>query len=197
MIRPFIKRSRDRRRSSNSSVNKTAQLRRSSSPGLSQNGLSVPSVEAISGSLNNLTIPQHEVRRCSYPGYCSGNKSEPLIRRKSSTASKLPYASFGFNPVVKKLRYRCVLKVLCGLALLFIAVLFLSIYRLVTWTYVICRTTVHAKKNLCDNGQLLVVVGIILKHAYGEPDILPFSRSLRSVAVSSNGQCPSKVTMGR
>ena len=134
MIRPFIKRSRERRRSSNNTVNRTSQLRRSSSPGLSQNGLSlsVPCVEAMSGSLNNLTIPQRDVRRGSYPGICSGNISEPLIKRTSSVTSKLPHGSFGFNPEVKKLKYRCVLKVICGLALLFIAVLLLSIYRLVT-----------------------------------------------------------------
>ena len=129
MIRPFIKRSHERKWSSNSIDNRAARLRRSSS---SLSSSAAPDVEFRRGSLNNLTVPSSEERRGSYPGYCSGSIIELLVRRESSTATKLPYGRYGFNKVVKKLRYGCVMKVICGMVLLLIVVLFSSIYRLVS-----------------------------------------------------------------
>lgn len=136
MIRPFLRRCRERRRSSNSAADQSASLRRSSSPGVSihnrLNTLGFPVQDFRRSSLNNLTVPTPEERRNSLPGYFSGGNNECLVRRKSST-SLATKDRYGFDPVEKKLSNRCVMKVICGMTLLFVLVFLLSLYKLMTW----------------------------------------------------------------
>ena len=135
-MRAFLCRSRERKRS-NQNVDTTVggDIRRSSSPigsEIGQSNLGVPAQTMRWGSLTNLSVPEADIRRRSYSGPFGAQDSDPVQRRKSSTSSKLPQDKFGFNPLIQKLSNKCLFKVLFGMIALFIVVLLVSIYRLLT-----------------------------------------------------------------
>lgn len=134
-MRALICRSTERRRASQCTDAQFEGLRRSSSPGINETDLhtlGIPVQNKRRGSLNTLTVPVQGVRRRSYSGPCCDQASTSSLpgRRKSSTSQSSD--RFGFNPFVEKLSSNYVIKVICGMVLLFIAVLLLSLYRLLT-----------------------------------------------------------------
>ena len=125
----------ERRRLRNYNDEHLTHFRRKSSPGVSQTclkSLEAPIPEFRRGSSSSLTVPYSEERSSSYPGTISVHAFKPLGWIKASAPLYSSKYSPGFNPYIKKPSNKCVIKVIRGMVLLFIIVLIISVYKLIS-----------------------------------------------------------------
>ena len=130
-MRQFLCRSHERKHSASHSVeNIVSDTRRSLSDGMDTQFLGVPLQNKRWGSLTNLTVPDQRVRRRSYSGPITGQQDkEPFTRRHSTDRQ---YSKDKFNPLMQKYSNRTVMEFLIGMVLIFIVVLIVSLFRLIT-----------------------------------------------------------------
>ena len=132
-MRAFRCRSRERKRARhNSDADCTSSCRSSGLVGteFGQN-LVVPGQTIRWKSLTNLSEPERDIRRRSYSGPFNVHNNEHELMRLP-VKSLLPDNRQRLNPVMMRLSNECVSKVFLGMILIFIIVLLVSLYRLLT-----------------------------------------------------------------
>ena len=94
--------------------------------------LSVPLQNKRWGSLTNLAVPDHGVRRRSFSGPFSGQTDTEFSQRRQSADQRSSKDRFGFNPLIQKLSNKTVVEIIIGMVLTLIVVLVVSLFRLIT-----------------------------------------------------------------
>ena len=94
--------------------------------------LGVPLQNKRWGSLTNLAVPDHGVRRRSFSGPFPVQSDTEFSQRWQLADHRSSKDKFGFNPLIQKLSNKTAVEIIIGMVLTLIVVLVVSLFRLIT-----------------------------------------------------------------